>query len=242
MIAGLQIQRERTRDADAIDSALAQADLNEGNNAELRRVRRLGADLHRQLRWLTHQIRLKPPEGRLYQGNRADAYFTPPENAGNVELETPIGHPVPRSEREIENAAFYEAHFAQQAADAVADADETNPLRDETKPLFDETKPLFDETKPLSDETKPLSDETKPLFDETKPLFDEIDDETKPLDDSTEVVDGDYAGVEASWATADDSDEYEWLPVDWVEYMKPGSAERQRVDAQRESMRATART
>ena len=135
-IADLLIQRDQASKSDSIDRSLTQADLSEEDHPELKRIRRLEAGLQRQIRWLTCQIQLKPETARPRDCYKPEYFFNPPESAGDDDLATPIGFPAPRSEDEAHNAIFYEARFAQQAADEESTVeplppDGTNPTDDD---------------------------------------------------------------------------------------------------------------
>ena len=54
-------RRESAAHLDEADRALAGADLVDGEDAELKRLRRYESALHRQLRWSLAQLRLPPP-------------------------------------------------------------------------------------------------------------------------------------------------------------------------------------
>lgn len=63
-VDGLVRDREAAREADEIDRALAEADLGDGKDPEVRRLRRHEASLHRQIRWYVAQVKDPTPHAQ----------------------------------------------------------------------------------------------------------------------------------------------------------------------------------
>jgi hypothetical protein len=64
-IAGLMERLEAVSDLDEVNQALAMADLDDENDAELKRIRRYETALYRRLRWCLGQVHFKSPDHRV---------------------------------------------------------------------------------------------------------------------------------------------------------------------------------
>ncbi len=91
-VVRLSEQRERTRDADRAQRALAEADISDEVSKPLARIRRYRASLQRELKWYVAQLRTEPPEHRL------DHRFHPDYDRQMLEP-----YPVAAPEQELQN-------------------------------------------------------------------------------------------------------------------------------------------
>ncbi|WP_435019702.1 hypothetical protein TA3x_001434 [Tundrisphaera sp. TA3] len=96
-IAGLRARRAEVAEADALDRALAMADMGEASTPELRQLRRHESALHKRLRWTLHQLHVEPRHHRP-NPNLAHLYQPEPE----PQPAPPIAEPEPQPESETE--------------------------------------------------------------------------------------------------------------------------------------------
>ncbi len=67
-IAELKARRDQVEPLDRANRSLAEADLGDDTDPELKRLRRHEATLHSRLRWFTKQLRFQSPEKEPYRG------------------------------------------------------------------------------------------------------------------------------------------------------------------------------
>jgi len=96
-IAGLRELREAAAELDEVDRALAEADLSDGSNEELKQLRRYESSLHGRLRWCFSQLKYESPHAGPGPGIHP-RWVERPES----EAETPaVPAPAPEPDREV---------------------------------------------------------------------------------------------------------------------------------------------
>ena len=104
-IAALKERRELVEGMDEAHRALAVADLDDGDDPELRRLRRYESALHRRLRWCLAQLRYESPHHRAHPG-----LTRPRWDAPAVAPSEPIPGPDSESPKAARPAVPPEAH------------------------------------------------------------------------------------------------------------------------------------
>ena len=110
-IAKLRGRRAAVAEADALDRALAMADMTEQSTPKLRRLRRYENGLHRRLKWDLYQLQQEPKNVRpnpelayLYDAEPAPASLAEPEADRPASAPEPRPRPEPRPIMEAEPA------------------------------------------------------------------------------------------------------------------------------------------
>jgi hypothetical protein len=95
-IADLKERREQLEGLDRANRSLAEADLGDDSDPELRRVRKHEAMLHSRLRWCVRQLRYQSPLEEPYRGLWA-SWIGDEEAAPEVHVTTPLPEPKPET-------------------------------------------------------------------------------------------------------------------------------------------------
>ena len=90
-IDALKERRDLVEGLDESHRALAVADLNDGDDPDLKRLRRYESALHRRLRWCLSQLHHESPHRRAHPSLTRPRWDVPPE---------PASEPAPKPESE----------------------------------------------------------------------------------------------------------------------------------------------
>jgi hypothetical protein len=98
-IAALKERRDLVEGLDEVNRVLVVADLNDGDDPELRRLRRYESALHRRLRWCLAQLRYESPHHRAHPGLTRPRWDARPQPSAE-----PAPKPEPETPKEFSQA------------------------------------------------------------------------------------------------------------------------------------------